>query len=264
MRASRPLVLFTVPLVVAGLGATSASAADRASQSPHAILSAVQRDLRKVKSYRVTGSLADGTDRLRLTADIDVRGRAKVTVRLSGATLRVIELPSAVYLNGDAGFWKSAGGDGAAVAERLAGKWLKTDAQATHYTSWYADLGPKSLARCVTSGLGTLSMGGTATVGGQRAVVLVDAGDKPGTTPSKLYVTASGPALPLREIQTGKTRPGGKVDERCGSEDDETTAGDVRFSRFDEPVRVAAPKGAIPLPTDDGPSTTPASATAGA
>jgi hypothetical protein len=58
-------------------------------------------------------------------------------------------------------------------------------------------------------------------------------------------------------MQTGKRRPGGHLDKRCQDSDDTSTASDVRFSAFDEPLHITAPHGAVTIP-DAGGGPTPA------
>ncbi|MDX6539889.1 MAG: hypothetical protein QOI71_1499, partial [Gaiellales bacterium] len=43
-------------------------------------------------------------------------------------------------------------------------------------------------------------------------MVVADAGDAPGSTPTKLYVATMGPPYPLRLTETGRGRPGGRID----------------------------------------------------
>jgi hypothetical protein len=77
--------------------------------------------------------------------------------------------------------------------------------------------------------------------------VILDKGDRPGTSPGRLYIAATGEPLPLRTIATGPERPGGKKDPRCDS-DTPTRAGDeVLFSRYDEPLDITAPPDALDL-----------------
>ena len=68
-----------------------------------------------------------------------------------------------------------------------------------------------------------------------------------GDAPGEISIAATGAPLPLRIVQSGPVPPGGKHDPRCDSEDDTTTAGDLRLSEFDKPVTLTAPKDAIGL-----------------
>jgi hypothetical protein len=251
----RSIVLVApVLLVIVGFGGPLAAAADESSKTPAQILADVQRDLGEVRSYHFAGSEVDGRTTTRLAGDVSAAGRADITIRQRASSVRVILLPPAMYLKANAAYWKANGGSqGSKLADKLAGRWFKTDDASLK--SLVDDLLPKHVASCVAVGTGTLKKGGVAAVGGKRAVVVVDQGDKPGTTPGKLYVTNTAPILPLRLLQTGKRRPGGHLDKRCQDSDDTSTASDVRFSAFDEALRIKAPRGAIEVPTGDGGAT---------
>jgi hypothetical protein len=256
MRRYRSLALLVPVLAAAGLAVPLAVASDEASKTPQQILADVQRDLAKVRSYHFSGSEVDRGSTTRMSGDVSASGRADVTFRERAASVRVILLPSAMYLKANAAFWKANGGkNGRKIADKLAGRWLKTSDASLK--SIIDELMPKRLASCASVGTGTLKKGGVSSVGGKRAVVIVDEGDKPGTTPGRLYVSTSGRILPLRELQTGKRKRGGHVDSRCEDPHDTSTSSDVRFSAFDEPLHITAPHGALTVP-DDGSGPTPA------
>jgi hypothetical protein len=256
MRRYRSLAVPALALLTVALAGPLAAASDESSKTPAQILADVQRDLAKVRSYHFSGYEVDGRTTTRLAGDVSASGRADVTVRERGGSVRVILLPSAMYMKANAAFWKANGGtNGRKLAEKLADRWLKTDESGLK--ALIDDLMPKHVASCVSVGTGTLTKGGLGSVGSKRVVVVVDRGDKPGTTPGRLYVTTTGPILPLRLKQTGKRRPGGHIDRRCQDPDDTSTSSDVRFSGFDEPLHISAPHGALTIP-DDGGGPTPA------
>jgi hypothetical protein len=256
MRRYRSLAVLALALLVVGLVGPLAAASDESSKTPQQILADVQRDLAKVRSYHFSGSQVDGGSTTRMTGDVSASGRADVTFREGGASVRVILLPPAMYLKANAAFWKANGGkNGRKIADKLAGRWLKTNDPSLK--SIIDELLPKRLASCAGVGTGTLKKGGVSSVGGKRAVVVVDEGDKPGTTPGRLYVSTSGRILPLRELQTGKRKRGGHVNPRCEDPHDTSTSADVRFGAFDEPLHITAPHGALTVP-DDGSGPTPA------
>src|SRR5437764_268932 len=111
-----------------------------------------------------------------------------------------------------------------------------------------------ALIPLVLSGCGSSSSGGdTASkppkqlLPDVQSAVAEDQGDRPGTNPGQLYVAASGPALPLRVLQTGPQKPGGSADPTCGGGSDTTKSADVRLSNFDKDVKISAPPGALDL-----------------
>jgi hypothetical protein len=155
--------------------------------------------------YRFRGSEVDGRTTTRLAGAVSAAGQADLTLREGATSARIILLPHTLYLKANAAYWKAHGGSQAAkVADKLAGRWFKTtDASLKGLVE---QLTPKHVAACLTVGTGTLKEGGTSSVGGKRAVVVIDRGDKPATTPGRLYVAATAPILPLRAVQTGKEK----------------------------------------------------------
>jgi hypothetical protein len=256
MRLVRPAVLVVaVPIAFAVLGGPGAVAADEAGKAPKAILADVKRDMGKVRSYRFSGTTKDSSGTMSLSGVVTAHGQTDFTMRQGGATVRVLRVSaSAVYLKANAEYWKTSGGsNGPALAKKVADRWVKAPSTVTQpFTELYNQLTPTRLALCTTVGIGTPAKGGTTTLDGRKVVVIIEKGDKPGTTPGKLYVSATGPALPLREIQTGRRRSGGHLDARCQDKNDDSTAGDIRLSDFDKPVTLTAPKGAIAPPTGGG------------
>jgi hypothetical protein len=255
-------VALTVPvaLAIVAVAGPMAPAADESSKSPKAILADLSQDLRTVKSYHFAGTQTDPAGRSTVVGDVTSSGKANVAIRQGSTAVRMVLLPKAAYLKANAAYWKSAGGkQGDALGQKLADRWVKIPSSGVaDLSAAFEDLTPKHLASCAAVGTGSLSKGRTATIGGKKAIVIVDEGDKPGTTPGRLYVTATGRVLPLRVTQTGKRRAGGKIDGRCQDKDDDSTASDVSFSRFDQKVDITAPRGAITLPPDGGGTGTPA------
>jgi hypothetical protein len=260
LRARSAAVTVAAVLALAAGGGPLAAAADESSKSPKEILNDLARDLRKVKNYHFAGWQVDSSGRSTIAGDVTASGKANVVIRQGGAAVRMVLLPSAAYLKGNAAYWKMAGGkDGAALGRKLGDRWVKVPGFGVKdVAAAFADLTPKHLASCAGVGTGTLSKGGEATVAGRKAVVIVDRGDKPGTTPGRLYAAASGPVLPLRVVQTGRRKAGGHLNAKCQDKDDDSRASDVTFGAFDKKVSITAPKGAITIPGGGGAPGTPA------
>ncbi len=248
LRSSAVTVSISLCAVMAAAAPTVADGGE-ASKSPGAILSDLKRDLGKVKSFHFAGRQTEKGAVTQLSGDVFASGSANIALTEGRASLRMILLPRATYLNANAVYWRRSGGkSGNALATKLAGRWVKVPASAGDSVKPLLDeLSPKHLASCVTVGTGTLSNNGVKTLGGRKVIVLQDKGDRPGTTPGLLYVAAEGPVLPLREIQTGPRKPGGKVNKRCDAASDASTAADVSFSRFDRVPPLKAPRNALDL-----------------
>lgn len=256
----------SAPAATTGAGSATAAtttATAGGQGTPRERIAAVSKALAGVTSYRVAGTTTDEDGEATIRADVDATGNAAITYALDGREIEVRVVSTLAYMRGNRAFWQDSAGEdggeqGRKVADALAGRWVKAPIAAAGVGELLKELSPKQLSRCVGVGLGTIRDGGRDEVDGQEVDVLVDAGDRPGTTPGRLYTARSGPPLPLRVLQTGGRRPGGTVDTDCQSEDDTSTASDLRLSRFDEPLEVRAPAGALELPSgggDESPST---------
>ncbi len=247
------LMTASTALCVLGVAASSTIAGDEASKTPQAILSDMQRDLRKVKSYRIVGTVREKRAVTKLSGDILTSGSMDITISDRRGTLRMRQLPQALYMKADARYWKAVGGkNGAEVARKVAGRWVKVPASSgASLKPVLAKLSPAHLASCMKVDTGGLTNNGIKTVGGRRAIELEIEGGQPGTAPGLLYVAADGPVLPLRQIQTGPRKAGGKPDKRCNENEDRSTAGEVTFSRFNAVPKLTAPRGALSFDDSD-------------
>ncbi|HEY6760868.1 MAG TPA: hypothetical protein VI318_15325 [Baekduia sp.] len=231
-------------------GAPLALADDLGSAKPADVLAKAKTALAQVKSLHVAGTELDKGDKAptKIAGTFTSSGPADFTISGGKASARLIALPSALYIKANESYWKSVGDKSSrAIAAKLAGKWIKMPASSGEdATSGLADLSPKHLASCLDSHVGTLSNKGVRTVGGgQKVVVLADAGDKPGTAPGQLWIDER-TGLPVREVQSGPAKAGGKKDSAC---DDEwppvTQKSDATLSRFGKTAKITAPKGAV-------------------
>jgi hypothetical protein len=239
-------------LAACGSSGEKGSGSGEAGKSPQQILADVKHDLAQVKSLHLDGKITNKSGGpTQIAADIDGTGGATLTLGEHGTSVHMIILASAVYMKGDATFWKGQfGSGGGQIVDKLAGRWVAVPASAEKDIRPLLDqFSPKTFAACVDHDLGTISKQGTKTVDGQQTVVLKDAGDKPGAGPGLLYVTTSGPHLPVRIDETGPSKPGGTPSKQCGDDgsDDDSTGGQVTFSNYDKVAKITAPKGALNL-----------------
>jgi len=241
-------------LLAAGCGGSSSSssttAGDQSGRQPKQILDDMRGALADVDSYHLDGSFTDKDGQTRLSGDVAAPGSLRLELDQGANTVSMVIVGSQTFLRANRSFWKAQGGVAQPkVLKLLSDRWVKVpQANAGDVRKLVAEFTPSNLGHCLTTQVGTISKRGTATVDGRETVVLVDKGDRPGTSPGELYVAASGPTLPLRLRQTGPDRPGGHQDPRCGESNDSTTkSGDVRFSRYGEKVRIAPPPGALDL-----------------
>lgn len=241
------LVTASIALFVLGVAASSTIAGDEASKSPQAILSDLQRDLGKVKSYHFVGRVTGPSGVTKVSGDV-APGSGSFGIVRGKVGVRMILLPKSTYMKANAAYWRASDKErGAMFAAKLAGRWIKVpESLRGPFKPLLSQLSPKHLAACVVAGAGTLTNNGLTTLGGRKVIVLEGKDDEPGATPGLLYIAADGPVLPLRQVQTGPRRAGGKLDKRCEEQaDDKTTAGDVTYSQYNRVPAIKAPRGAI-------------------
>jgi len=225
----------------------SSSGGDVAAKSAKQVLTDVQAALAKVRSYHLAGSTTDKDGRTQLDGDVTATGSVRFHIHQGAKDAQMILSGSETYLRASRPFWASQGIPAKAL-KVLVDRWVKVPGSgASGPREMLAEFMPSNLAHCLGAETGTVTKGGTRRFAGQEVVVLADKGDKPGTNPGLLYVATSGPPLPLRVTQTGRQRPGGRQEARCGGSDTSTTAADIRLTNFDKPVKIAPPPGALDL-----------------
>jgi hypothetical protein len=242
MRSMCAAVLALVPLTVGvGCGSDSNDGSNgMESKPPEEVLKETAKALRRAKSFHAEATEASSSI---VKADIGLPKELRLALKEKDSSASIIVADGSFYMKGNAAWWKEveAGRD----ADALAGRWFKVPFALAKELTQVLD--PKTLSRCLVTEHGTLTRGGTTTVDGQRAIVIIDKGDRPGSAPGKLYVAATGEPLPLRIVTTGKQRPGGHKDPECG-DDTPAEAGDtVVFSDYNDPLDISAPPAAVDL-----------------
>lgn len=223
VRAALPilaaLLLGLVAATVAGCGGSSDSGI--AAKAPVAIVAAAKTAADGASSVHVAGSISSAGTSVALDMELQAGKGGRGRISESGLSFEVIELRGYVYITGSPSFYNHFAGSVAARA--LRGKWLK--APATNGS--FASLGSlTNLRKLVDSSLdthGPLAKLATSRVAGQQAVGVKDV-----TRGGVLYVAATGTPFPV-----AITKGGG--------------GGKIVFSRWNVPVRLAAPKNAVDL-----------------
>jgi len=245
-------VLAILPLILAacgGGGGDGGGAKGEAAKPAKEIIADASRELAALSSYHVDGTQADKDGTTRLAGDVTADGRVKLQMRQQGSTVGLIVVGSEAYFKADAAFWRrTAGSAGDALIGRLADRWVKSPSGVDKdLKDMLNTVHPKTLSYCIVHATGPLTKGAAEELDGQQAIIVLDKGG-PGNAPNKIWIAASGRPLPLRTLQTGPEPPGGKRDPRCdGSDSSPSKASDIRFSGFDKPVDIAAPKDAVDL-----------------
>jgi hypothetical protein len=221
-----------------------------AKQSPRAVINTVADELAKVRSYRLAGTQKDKDGAQQVVADVAADGSLKLTLKMGKGTADLIAVASkpGTYMRADRAFWLHSGS--AKAAQLFSDRWVRLPpGQVKDIDDLVDQARPKTLAMCLRKAKhGTVKNLGVQDLNGHKVVVLDDDGNAPGDAPGKLYVAATGRPLPVLVTQLGRQRPGGRPDPRCGDDPkDTTTSSTTTISRYDQPVRVTAPAGAIDL-----------------
>ena len=220
--------------------AAHAAASRFHGRSPLGIIDLAAAALRRSHGYAMRADLLQNGERTTIALTTSGGKRFAASLTTSHGMFSVISLPGAAYLRGDRAFWRSQVPTAAAAA-RLAGRWLHVpDSGARSVTRTLGTLSPGTFARCLTEDHGALTVAGHATIDGARALIIRDAGNAPGATPSTIAVASSGTPYPLRYVATGATRRGGRVDV-CNSGSGSGATGTITLDQFGRTPEVQAP-----------------------
>jgi hypothetical protein len=216
------MALVLAAALIAGCGAGSSSGNGVASKSPSEILAATKTAAAGASSVHVAGALSSGGTPLTLDMDL-VSGRGgRGQISENGLSFELIVVGDTVYIKGSPAFYSHFGG--AAAAQLFQGKWLQAPVSSGELAS-LASL--TNLSRLLDQALAshdTLAKGATTTIAGQPVVELRGA-----TNTGSLYIATTGQPYPIEVVKRG------------------SETGHVSFTRWNDPVSLTAPSGAIDL-----------------
>jgi hypothetical protein len=219
-----------------------------AGRSPRAILRAAAAALRRVGNYSMRADLRQHGTRTIVDLSAVSSHRYEASTTVGHTSFELIVLSGTVYLRGNARFWRAHAGHAAAArsrARRLAGRWLLLPAgDGRSIERSLGTLAPGTLARCLIEDHGRLTIERRRRlVAHRRAVIVRDAGNAPGATPSTIAVAADGVPYPLRYVATGRTRRGGRIDV-CNDGKGADATGTITLGRFGATPAIQPPAGA--------------------
>jgi hypothetical protein len=215
-------LVLVLALVMAGCGGSSSSGNGVESKAPAQILEATKAAASKATSVHIAGTISSSGKPVSLNMELLAGKGGKGTISQEGFTIQLIQTGGAFYINGSKAFYNHVGG--AAAAQLLQGRWLKAPANSGELASLAELTNLSKLVDTALSSHGTLSKGPVTTIEGQKAIGLHDT-----TKGGILYVATTGTPYPLEITKSGKE--GGKV----------------VLNRWDEPVSLTAPAGAIDI-----------------
>jgi len=239
----RLAALSAVPaLALAGCGGSDSSGA-KAAASPQQRLKDSAAALVKVKGFHFEGSATDKDGAGDIEGDARADGSLRVVLRQKGEA-EVRTVGGKGYVKADEEFW-TANAD-AKIARVLADKWVVTP-PGTFAGADLERFKPTVLAACLTKTVGTIEDGGKSEVDGTPVTIVKSVGDAPGSSPGSISIASEGAPYPLRTVQNGPRKPGGKLDPRCEDKDDSTTKSDIRLSDFGVTDPIPVPPNAIDI-----------------
>jgi hypothetical protein len=216
------IFLAILVLLLAGCGGSSSSGNGVESKSPTEILQKTKEAASKAASVHISGSIISEGKPITLDMELLAGKGGKGKISQEGFTIKLIQTGGSVYINGSSAFYKHV--SGGAAAQLLQGKWLKAPANSGELASLAELTDLSKLVDTALSDHGSLAKGSAATIEGQKAIGLKDT-SKGGT----LYVATSGKPYPLEIAKAGKE------------------SGKVILDRWDQPVTLKAPAGAIDI-----------------
>jgi hypothetical protein len=148
---------------------------------------------------------------------------AKGSMTTNGFEFDLVQVGQTAYIKGSDAFYQHFAG--AAAAQLLHGKWLKTSTTSGRFGPLTTLTNINVLFGKVAANHGKLANDGLKTYKGQQVVELRDTSDN-----SKLYVASTGTAYPVALV-------GGKKNE----------SGTITFDDWNKSVSLSAPKGAIDI-----------------
>jgi hypothetical protein len=170
-------------------------------------------------SVHMSGQIATGGKQIGVDLSL-ARGKgATGTFTLGGSKVDLIVIGNKAYMRAGTDFWKQFS-QASGFAQLLADKWLAFPSDNAQLGSLTQVANAQALFAQLTSSHGKLANRGATTYKGQSVVAIDDT-----TKHATLYVSASGTPYPVAIVKT--------------------TAGAVTFDRWNQPVALTAPKGAL-------------------
>jgi hypothetical protein len=228
-RAGGTIATVVLALLVAGCGGgtetsttpTGTPQTNGMEQRPAAeVQQAAVAAFKAAKSVHVAGmGLSEGTP---VRVDARLQGNAGAgTLQLEGVKLEITVIGNTTYLKADQQTWTTTVGVPAAVAHRIAGRWVKVGPeQVSNLTGFTLDSYAADLAKSESPLQPKVQQ---TTLDGNKVVVLTA---QDGT---KFYVANTGPPYPVRAEKTG------------------ADAGRIDFTEYGADFHITAPADAITL-----------------
>jgi hypothetical protein len=191
-----------------------------ASKSPRQILAATVAAAESLKSVHIYGMATEGSQTVRLDLQLGSGASGKGTITISGLSMNLVNLNKTFYMQAGKPFWSHFTGGSARAAQVLAGKWIKAPASGT-FAGFQKFLNIHALFKQLVNTKHKLTVIKQHSLNGQQVIGLHDQ-----VRGGNLYIAATGKPYPIELTNHGKT------------------AAALSFNDFNQPLTIAAPKGA--------------------
>jgi hypothetical protein len=230
------VVLFAAGCGGGGGGGGSSGASTLASESANAVVKDASKAAQDATSYHMAGTIRASSSDLGsgpVGLDLSVENDKGATgwIEVAGAKVDLVVTGKDGYMRAPGAFWKKFAGKqggagvGSFAASMFGDKWLKFPADNKDFAPLTSPTKGNGIFKSLTKDHGKLENEGEKTYKGQSVIAIRDT-TKGGT----LYVAATGTPYPV-----ALTKAGGKE------------AGAISFDKWNEPVSLTAPKGALDL-----------------
>jgi len=229
VRASAAALGCLLILLIAGCGSSSSSSSAGngvESKSAQEILAAAKSAAASASTVHVSGTIVNGGKTVSVDLHLATGKGAAGSMTVEGQPIEIVEVGSGFYMKASEAFYKQVGG--AAAAQLLKDKWLKTPTGSGEFASLGALTSLDKLLSSTLTTTGTLTKTSTSTINGQPVVGITDA--KQGT----LYIATTGPAYPVAIVKEG------------------TDSGKITFDEWNKPVTLTAPSNSVDLSQLEG------------
>ncbi len=229
VRASAVALACLLILLINGCGSSSSSSSAGngvESKSAQEILAAAKSAAAGASTVHVSGTIVNGGKTVSVDLHLATGKGAAGSMTVEGQPIEIVEVGSGFYMKAGEAFYKQVGG--AAAAQLLKDKWLKTPTGSGEFASLGALTSLDKLLSSTLTTSGTLTKTSTTTISGQPVVGITDA--KQGT----LYIATTGPAYPVAIVKEG------------------TDSGKIIFDDWNKPVTLTAPSSSVDLSQLEG------------
>ncbi len=199
--------------------------------------------LRVVGSFEMQGTMTQLKPRKRISFRLTIytsRQFEMTATETVGGFSAIVDGKHA-YLRANAKFWTNAS-HGATSASLFANHWFVfPEKNARSLEHGLGHLAPSAVAKCMLRDIGRVRVAGHTTVGGQQAVLIHAAPNRPGEQASTIAIAAHGAPYPLRVSGGGKPLPGHSTGGPCGGSG-QANDGRVTLSHFGTLGKLHVPK----------------------